>query len=512
LSAPEDAANPPPAWPLAAFPLAKLVLHLATLQGYGFFRDEFYYVACSERLAFGYVDHPPLSIVILRGVRVLLGDSIWSIRLLPAVAGALTVLLVGLMARAMGGGRFAQSLAMLTLIAAPVHLALDHFFSMNAFDVLFWAAAAYVMVLIARAPSPRRWLALGLLLGLGLLNKISVLWLGFGLFVGLLATPLRRELKTPWPWVAGALAAVLFTPHVVWQLAHGWPTLEFIRNATQHKMAPVSPVGFVRSQLGMMSWVTAPVWLVGLGWLLAAREGRAFRALGFVYLSVFAILAASGTSRPVYLAPAYTWLLAAGGVAMERWTEARSRAWLRPLGLGLVLLGGLVHAPFGLPLLPVDTYVAYARALGVTPSTAEKKALGQLPQFYADMHGWDRTVDQIAGIVRSLPPHERARAVVFAPNYGVAGAVEFFGRKEGLRALSGHNNYWLWGPQAETGDVVLVVGGDEAELRGLFARVERVGATDCGYCMPYENAVPLFLCRELRTDLRTLWPRLKHYD
>jgi Dolichyl-phosphate-mannose-protein mannosyltransferase len=498
--------------PLVVFPLAKLVLQLAAIPGYGFFRDEFYYVACSERLDWGYVDHPPLSILLLRVVRSAFGDSIWSIRLPPAVAGALTVLLVGLIARALGGGRFAQSLAMLCAIAAPVYLGLNHFYSMNALDLLLWAATAYVFVRLVERPSPARWLNLGLVLGLGLQNKISVLWLGFGLLVGLGATPFRRELRTPWPWAAAAVAAAVFLPHILWQVANGWPTLEFIRNATQQKMAPVAPTTFVLSQLRMMNWVTAPVWLAGLLWLLMAREGRAFRPLAFVYPTVFAILIASGTSRSGYLAPAYTWLLAAGGVALERSTETTGRAWVRPVALGLVLLGGVLLAPFGLPVLPVEAYVRYGRAMGIVPTTAEKKELAELPQFYADMHGWDRTVETIARIVRSLPAEDQVKAVIFAPNYGVAGAVEFLGRAEGLRAISGHNNYWLWGPEGATGEIVIVVGGDPDDLREIFGRFEQVATTDCGYCMPYENGMPIFLCREPRVDLRALWPTLKHYD
>jgi hypothetical protein len=509
-TAPERAA--PWKWPLALLPAGKLLVQLAVLPGYGFFRDEFYYVACSERLDWGYVDHPPFSVLLLRGVRLLLGDSIWAIRLLPALAGAATVLLVGAIARALGGGAFAQALAMLAALAAPVYLGTHHIYSMNALDVLFWAAAASLLVAIARAASPRLWLALGVVLGLGLQNKISVLWLGLGLLVGLLATPLRRELRTPWPWAAGLIATALFLPHVLWQVANDWPTLEFIRNATQQKMAPVAPLDFVASQLRVMNVVSAPVWIAGLAWLLGARAARPFRALGWAYLVVFAILVASRSSRAGYLAPAYTWLFAAGGAALEPLVERAGWSWLRPLALGLLALGGAARAPFAIPLLPVGSYIAYARALGVTPSTAEQKELAALPQWYADMHGWEEIVATVAAVQRRLPPEQRARAVVFAPDYGVAGAVDFLGRERGLRAISGHNNYWLWGPQGASGEVVLVVGGDAEEHREFCGRVERAATIECGHCMPYENHNPVFVCTEPKLPLATLWPRLKHYD
>jgi hypothetical protein len=500
-------------WPLVAFPIAKLVLHLVTIPGYGFFRDEFYYIACSERLDFGYVDHPPLSILVLRIARALAGDSIWTIRAPAALAGAITVLIVGLIARELGGGRFAQSIAMIAAGLAPVSLALNHFYSMNALDLLFWALAALLVARCAKGPSPRLWVALGLVLGLGLQNKISVLWLGFGLFAGFLLTPRVSGLRTAWPWVAGAIAAAVFLPHVLWQVAHDWPTLEFIRNATQEKMVRVTPWDFLKSQISMMNPLAAPLWGAGLAWLLLARETRVFRSLGIAYVAVFLLLALSGSSRAGYLAPAYGWLLPAGGVILERWTGAGRRTWIRVAALGILAGTGAALAPLALPVLPVDTYIVYARALGEEPSTAERKELAELPQFYADMHGWDAVVSTVAEVSGALPPGDRARAVVFAQNYGVAGAVEFLGKKRKLPpAVSGHNNYWLWGPGDSTGEVVVIVGGEEEDHREHCGSVERAAVIECGRCMPYENHNPVFVCRGLKIPPRDLWPRLKHFD
>ncbi len=499
--------------PLVVLPLAKLLVHLASHRGYGYFRDEFYYLACAERLAWGYVDQPPLSLALLAVQRALFGDSLLALRLLPAVAGALTVLLVGLMARRLGGGRFAQTLAMLGALAAPIYLALDHFYSMNAFDLLFWALAAYLLILLLEGGDRRLWLVLGAVLGLGLLNKISVLWLGAGLLAGLLLSAERRLLRTPWPWLAVAIAGLLFLPHVVWQVANGWPTLEFIRNATGQKMLDVAPLDFARSQIRIMNPVLLPLWLGGLAWLLRHPEGRRFRLLGWTWVAVFVLLAVSRSSRAGYLSPAYTWLLAGGGVLWEELFERWRRPVLRWVAAGLVVLAGLVMAPLALPVLPVERYVAYAEALGVAPSTAERKELAELPQFYADMHGWEEIVATAAEVFEGLSPAEREQATIFTFNYGNAGAVDLLGRRRGLPpALSGHNNYWLWGPRGASGEVVIFLGGDREDFEPIFDSVERAATIECGYCMPYENHRPVWVARGPQVSFEEIWPRLKHYD
>jgi hypothetical protein len=498
---------------IALFALLKLALHLVTSPGYGYFRDELYYLACAEHPAAGYVDHPPLSVFVLGAVRALLGDSRLALRLVPALLGSATVALVGSMAQALGGGRFAMALAMTAALVAPEYLALNHFYSMNAFDIFFWALAAYILVRLSAGGAARLWAVLGLVLGLGLLNKISVLWLGAGLAAGLLATPQRRWLATPWPWVCATIAAAVFAPYPVWQVQNGWPTREFIHNATTEKMVSVTPLRFLAGQIDTMLPASLPLWLGGLAFLFFHPAGACHRLLGWMYVTVFAILAGSGASRAGYLAPAYTWLFAAGGVAAERWLARPGLRRLRPVAIGLLAVAGVAAAPLALPLLPVETYIRYARALGRAPETEERKALGELGQFYADMHGWEEITGTLVGVWRALPAEERAAARIFAPDYGVAGAIDLFGRKQGLPpAISGHNNYWLWGPRGWDGRALIVVGGSEERLRELFSDVRRAATIECGRCMPYENQRPVWICRGLRVSVAELWPQVKHYD
>ncbi len=496
---------------LLSFALAKLAVQLSVIRGYGYFRDELYYLACSDRLAWGYVDHPPLSIVLLRGVRVLLGDSLPALRLLPALAGAATVWLAGWICWRMRGGPIGQALAMTAAIGAPVLLGANHVYSMNAFDVLFWTLAAAILVRVFDDGDAKLWLLLGVVLGLGLMNKISVLWLGFGLVIGLRFTQQRGWLTTKWPWLAGTIAFAIFAPHVAWQVQRGWPTLEFMRNAVQIKMQPITPPQFLLELLLELNPAALPVWLGGLAFLLLAPAARKHRPLALMFLVILALLMAFRSVRPSYLAAAAPMLFAAGGAAIGRISAQLRGRWLAPGLLSIAALGGVALAPMALPILPVASYVRYATALRVSPGTNERLAVGPLPQHFADMFGWEALADAVARAYEGLPPEDRRDAALFVQNYGEAGAVEFFGRSRGLpTVLCPHNTYWYWGSRSLSAKVLVVLGGDEQDNRENCRELEKLGSVECGSCMPYENGRAIYLCR-LRAPLSTLWPRLKRF-
>jgi hypothetical protein len=493
-----------------AFAGLKLVLQAIAIANYGYFRDELYYIACSKHLAWGYVDQPPFSIVLLAVIRAVFGDSIVALRLLPAMAGASTVFLVGLLARDLGGGRFSQAIACLCAVLSPVWLAVDHFYSMNTFDTLFWTFAAWLLLRALDDGRVSRWGALGVVMGVGLLNKTSMLWFGGGLALGLLATQHRRALRRPGPWIAGAIAVLCFAPHVVWQVQHGWPTLEFMRNAAGEKMVRTGVVTFWAEQWQVMNPITAPVWILGLVALLTNTRTR---ILGIVFLATATLLVISGSSRPNYLAVAYAPLLAAGGVRLERFAATPRRAWLRPAAISALLLLGAPIVPLGLPFLPVDRLVAYMDALGFRPRAQEHTRESDLPQVFADMFGWEEMVRRVARVYHSLPADQRVKAAIFATNYGEAGAIDFFGPRYGLPpAISNHNNYWLWGPQGATGDVVIIVGGSRDDAHADFRSVRLADATACEHCMPYENGAPIFVCLGLNQPLAARWAEIRNYQ
>jgi hypothetical protein len=487
------------------------VLQLITVNQYGYFRDELYYIASTDHLDFGYVDHPPLSIAVLAVTRAVLGDSLLAVRLLPALCMGFFVVLAGLMAREFGGGGFSRMVAALT-VTFSIYLALFHLYSMNFLDFVFWALAFYVLIRIIRSGNNKLWILLGIVLGLGLLNKISILWLGVGLLVGLTLTHHRRFLLTRWPWIAGSIAVVLFLPYVLWQMTHGWPTLEFIRNATQHKMVAVSPLQFLTNQIFAMNPINAPIWVLGLFFGLFSREVRDWRIFGWIFLAVAAVLLISRESRVYYLAPAYPPILALGAVSIERFIRRRGWTWLKPTVVVILLIVGAVMLPLGLPILPPEKYIQHAERLGMRPRAEERSELGELPQHLADMFGWEEMVATVARVYENLSPEEQSECRIYATNYGEAGAIDVLGRRYGLpKAMCGHNSYWLWGPGDWSGEVVIIIGGDYQDHLESLEEVTPADTIRSRYAMPYENNLPVYVGRRLKMPLEIIWPMTRHF-
>jgi 4-amino-4-deoxy-L-arabinose transferase-like glycosyltransferase len=498
---------------VASLCLAQLALYALTSGplAYGRMNDEFYYLACASRLAWGYVDHPPLSIALLALVRPVLGDSTLALNLLPALAACANLALLALLARELGGGRRAQALAAVAAFSAPVYQAVAGFYSMNAFEPAIWTGAAWLLARIGNGAGTATWVALGAVLGLGLLNKISVLWLGFGLALGLVLTPARHRIATRGPWLAGAIAFALFAPNLVWQQLHGWPTLEFIRNASQQKMVHKSPLAFAAEQLLVLGPLCAVVWLAGLAWYFT-RAGRSQRWLAFIWIGTIALLIASGSPRSNYSAPAYCVLLAAGGVAIERASRGRLRAL--PVALALLLLvEGALTLPLAVPLLPPERVPGYAAKLGVQAPRDQVDDTAALPLHFAQRFGWRELALAVARAADTLSPADRAAAVVLARGYGEAGALEHYAAELSLPpAVSGHNNYWFWGLGNRSGDVAIAIAESDVQLTRWYASVERVGTVECRWCVPRLAGASIYVARGLRVPREEFWAAQRRFQ
>ena len=431
-----------------------------------------------------------------------------AVRLLPALLGAALVLLTGWLARELGGGRFAAGLAALATLMAPVYLALHAYHSMNALEPLLFLGCVLVVIHLERGADPRLWLIFGLLAGLGLLNKHTMLLFGFALVAGLLLTPQRRLMAIRSFWLAGALAFALVLPNLVWMAAHGFPHLELLANIRANRRdVDVSALGFLGYQGLLIHPLAVPLAAAGLVFLLRQRETR---ALGLAFVITLGVLLGIH-GRPYYLAPAYPLLLAAGGVFVERLFRQRG-SWARPVCAGLLAIGGLLVAPTVLPCLSPETYVRYTQAIGLEQPRVETHRLGRLPQLFADRFGWPEMAAEVARIYHGLPPEERKVAAIFGQNYGQAGAIDLFGPALGLpKAVSGHLTYHYWGPRGYTGEVVIVLDDDRETLERHFEQVELAGAVRHPYSMPYQN-FNVFVCRRMRRPLANVWPQLKQFD
>jgi hypothetical protein len=493
--------------------IACLVLHALANGRYGFFRDELYFIVCGDRPDWGYVDQPPVVPLLASWSHALFGDFLWGFRLLPALVMSATVAATTEFARVVGGGRFAQWLAGLCMLLAPVFLLWGVLFFTDLFQALTWLGLAFVLVRLDQTRDERWWLAFGAIAGFSLETKYSMAFFLAALALGLLFTPRLKSLGRPWIWLGGLIAGLMILPNVLWQQAHGWPFLELGRTAAGGKNLAMSPPEFLLQQLIYIGPWAAPVWVCGLWACLikpALPVARAFAVAWLVLMAVFLVL----HGKPYHPSGVYPILLALGAQRIEAWTRGATlpASIVRPATLAGVAILGVLAAPFTLPVLPAPAFARYEKAIGFMPSTGERLPPTALPQYYADMFGWPQMAAKVAAVYRSLPPQDRARAVFYGENYGEAAAIDVFGRRLGLPpAISGNNQYFLWGPRGHDGSVMIIVGGDPEHYANLFRRFDVVGRIEAPYAMPSETDQPIYVLRDIKTPLAAFWPTVKNY-
>jgi hypothetical protein len=496
---------------VVCFAVAACLVHFLWNGGYGYFRDELYYAACGQHLAWGYVDHAPLIAVIARLSRLLFGDSLRALRFFPALSSGAKILLTGWIVQELGGKRYAQILAATAMVLCPIYLTMDNFMSMNAFEPLFWMLCVAISLRIVRTGNGRLWLLFGLVAGIGILNKHSMLIFGLAFFLSLLVSRRRALLKAPEIWLGAFLSFLIALPNFTWEFRNHWPTIEILRNVDQMKNAHVTWLQFIAQQAFLVHPVAAPICIAGLWLFLRMPQGEPWRFLGWTYFFVLAeFLIFRG--RIYYLAPIYPMLFAAGAVAIEGRIAMSGKNWIKGAVLAPLVVGGMVAAPLALPILPLETAAQYAEFWDVEKVQVEKEPSGKLPQMYADMMGWPEQAKVVAGVFKSLSPDEQVRAAIFAKNYGQAGAIDYFGPSLGLpHAISGHNNYYLWGPQQYTGELVIAIGMPLEDLKQLFDQVDLAATINNDYAIPEENNLPVYICRQPKASLQQVWPSLKFY-
>ncbi len=490
------------------YALLTFVVHLAANPHYGFFRDELYFIACGRHPAWGYVDQPPL-VPLLAAASQAAGLSLTLLRAVPALFAGATTYVVCLLAVQFGGGCFAVRLAALSSALAPVLMSFGMLLCPDSVQLVCWPLG---ILCVARAldRDPAWWLAAGLVLGVAGEAKYSAVMLAVALLFGIVCTGRWRALATPFLAGGLAVAAVVLLPNLVWQWDHGLPMVEVLHAGRAGKNVLLSPAEFLWQQVMLTNPVLAPVWIAGLLWCLA-RPVICWLGVGACGLLAIMIVLHGKAYYPAAIYPA---LFAAGGVAVERISAGRGR--LRPAALAVMLLFGVTLVPTSLPVLPEPAMLAYTRALvtlGIVPMENEWHRSSPLGQIYADMHGWQHLADQVTAIAGALPARERAATRVFAANYGEAAAVDVLAPRGALpRTLSGHNQYWEWGPGDVDGKVVIDIGGKLDDDRRICRSVELAGVFDADYIMPHEAGLQIVLCRGLTLSTAALWAKVKHFE
>jgi 4-amino-4-deoxy-L-arabinose transferase-like glycosyltransferase len=509
------AASGPPARPGFATTLVlvqaaiKLVVHLTVnlRTPYGVHRDELLYLAMGRHLKLWGMDFPPGIAIVAEVSRTLLGDSLLAIRIFPALFGVGVLVLAALIARELGGGRVAQGLAAFCVLTSPLFLRSANLLQPGVMDQLIWTAALYVLVRLCRGYGPGGWLLLGLLLGLGLLTKFSVVFIGLAITAGVVLSPLRGALLTPWPWVGFAIALVLGAPSLVGQVRLDFPVFAQLADLRSSQLGRIGPVEFL---LGQLLWGPATLLaLVGLYGLLAAPTFQPFRALGWSCLAALLVLLLL-QGKSYYAGPIHPSLFAAGAVLFERAARGLLGEILQVATVAVLFAFAVVTLPLGLPILPPPAMARYARALGVEAAVRTNTGdVGMLPQDYADMLGWEEQVAAVARVYHALPPGEQSRAVVVAGNYGEAGALDYYGPRYGLpRVVSPAGSYWFFGPGERPGDVVITIGVSAGDLRQYFDSVATADTVTHPWAVEEERELAINVATGPRTTLQRLWPSL----
>jgi hypothetical protein len=486
-------------------PILLFLLHAVAYRSYGIFRDEFYYFICGLRPAWGYIDQPPLVAWISYLLSHLFAQDLSLYRFWSFTVAAAHLALVLLWVRQRQGGLLAQTLVAVALIMSPLRLGLDHFFSMNSLEPLLWFAIFWLFSQVASLQ--RGWLVgLGVLIALGILNKHTT-----ALYAALLSlsffwnTPDRLRYIKRIVFLA-FITFILISPHLVWQLQQGWPTWEFLQNARLYKNEALTLSSLIGELILHHHPLVALLWIPGLFVLLRRSRWHYMRPYAWVVLA-YCFLLIPTHGKAYYAASLMAPLIAVGALEFES-LDWRGR-WLLPWLIGI---SGLALMPLTLPILPVGLYQSYQEILGFRPSTGEKQTPGALPQHYADMFGWKELVEDLAHAYHALPAAEQSKTMIYAQNYGEAGAIDYYGRELGLPpASSGHNNYYLWGYHPKDATQILIVGGKREDYVDACGTIHALGESDHPLRMPYERHLIFFLCQELKRPLPELWPLTRKF-
>ena len=481
---------------LVAFALLALLIHMLVSTNYGLHRDAYLYLAEADHLAWGYVSIPPFTPFAIHLWEIIFGHSVFAVRLLPAVIGAVSILVIGQIVRELGGRAWALGLACLAYLVSPAFLRSNALLQPVAFDSLFWLLGTWAMVRLLRTGEPKWWLALGIIFGIGFLNKYSIVFPAFAFVIALSLTKQRKLFASRWLLYGVIAGLLIILPNLLWQYAHRWPVIHHMTELRDTQLVNVRLSDFLMMQLFMI-FPAFPVFLAGLLYVFFDPEMQRYRVMGWTFIVLMAVIILL-SGKFYYTLGIYPVFFAFGGLAVIRYTM-RGLAWVRwalPFLMILLLLPGL---PLSLPVLTYPAMLRYDRGLtkaGMDDVLRwEDGTVHPLPQDYADMTGWE----DLAGIVdstwRSLTPQEQQRTAIYAENYGQAGAIHYFGKTQHLpEPISFSDSFLLWAPDSISATTLVYVNDEATDIHELFHDVILAGKVTQPYAREYGTGV--YLCRK----------------
>ena len=497
FSSPRPAPRLP--WAVWAIAGAVLLVLVALAGAYGFFPDEMYFILAGRHLDFGYVDQPPLTPILSAATAQLFGASPISVRLLPALSAAISIPICADMARRLGGSARAQVLAAV-LLAISGWTPAAHLDSTTTYDLLFWTLAIWLLIPLLVSPDPgrdwKRWLALGLLMGIALENKSVPVFLAASLAGGVLLTRRWEIVRSRGLWAAIAISLVMWAPNLIWQAANGWPQLEVAQSIASGQQSVGARIGELIDLLLLCGPFVFPVAIAGLIWLLRGSASRPWRPLGIAALIAVGLMLV--TAGKYYYAAGFIPLaFAAGAIKLDGWFSHGHVRLKWSVFLPAAVSGAALLALIGLPILPP------AKLHGTDPSLAAE-SLAQI--------GWPEFATQVEGVAASLPPAERDHAVIFTQDYSVYGALTFYG--QGLPPLySAHNSVWYWGRPPDGANPVILVGDWGGAPPAVFTGCTVKAIADNGLDLQTpEQGTPIYVCSGTTRPWSQIWLSLRHFD
>jgi hypothetical protein len=492
--------------------IVKFALHLYIAPGYGFFFDELYTNALSRHLAFGYVDLPPLVPALVALSRLLLGESLSAMHIVPALAGSFTLVFICLITKEFGGKTFAVALTALGFIIVPGWLMVDSIFCYDSIDQLILAVFLFYLIRFLRTGNKRLWIALGFLAGLACMTKMTIVFLGPGFLVALLASKYRGNLTTPWPWLGAALCLILVSPYLLWQSANHWPTLEYWMNYGSRRVYQASIQQFITNILMYISPLLLPLWLIGLYRIFRRYASVQYGFLGLLSL-VTIVLMFILHATPRMIIELFMPILAAGAVCTEEIiTGLRRGKWVKAAATIYLLAVGTVNISFSLPVISMDLLPAVIRPFPYLyqPLREFNNGTNNPPIFLSGRIGWDELVREVADVYNALSTEDRAVAGIYADLYVTAGAIDQFGPQYKLpHAVSGSLTYYLWGP-GYSWDVMIMVTDKTNKMAVFFEKCEQKSATEREYAGLTRFYV--FLCKKPIVPADTIWSSVKYFQ